>query len=116
MKRRYLILPIFILSLILVFTLLPVSFISADSTITYNAAGGLPDSGEGPDNINFWFDVTSTSKFSVAHVRLQVDSLNSPGGEDDAAYFIEPDGTEHLVDYLVGSGNAGNNRINRISN
>ena len=47
MKRRYLILPISILALILVFTLLPVSFISANP-------GNLVENGDFSDGTNHW--------------------------------------------------------------
>lgn len=61
MKRRYLILPIFTLTIILIFTLLPVSFISANP-------GNLVENGDFGMGANFWEFSNSTLTDGVALV------------------------------------------------
>jgi len=68
--------------------------------LIYNEIGGLPDSGVGPYEIIFWFDVDSVAKYiSEADLALYVDDINFPD-EKNIVSFIEPDGTVHDLGFL----------------
>ena len=70
------------------------------SSLIYNDGGGLPDSGVGPYEIIFWFDVDKVAKYiSSTELILYVDDINYPD-EKNMVSFIEPDGTEHDLGFI----------------
>lgn len=70
------------------------------NSLIYNENGGLPDSGVGPYEIIFWFNIESVAKYiSEAELALHVDDINYPD-EQNIITFIEPDGTEHSLGFL----------------